>query len=136
MNANEILNNFKEEFKVQSGCEISSYLGSNNIIKVKGKINCILYIKVAANESKKAFWGIRANKLNELKNEKLPGIVILLLNKSSFGYIVKLHTIDKLISNYTWTEAQGDYKVNGIYGIEDGNFSSLNQLLIKLENTI
>jgi len=107
---------------------------SKHIIKLTGSINCLIYVK--ARSKKPYFWGVTANRLEEIKQSGKPWAIVLLCETAQTGYFLTANDTSRYITESIWPlSIDGDCKVSPSklrYNIPFSSFNEFIELLLEL----
>ncbi len=87
---------------------------TNNIIELKGNINCLIYCKIRSGPPYQ--WGITTNRINELKSSRKKWFIILLFETSNNGYLLTANDVERYLNEKLWPigsdRNKNEYKIS------------------------
>ena len=114
----QIVSNFKRELEKQFNLSVKFTSISRQVFEIDGAIKCLLYVK--ARSAHPIRWGVTANVINCLKDQKIPWAVILLFLSHESGYLLFSDDVEYYIKHVWPLGSDGDYKPS------EGNYLSRN----------
>ena len=104
---------------------------SKQVFEINGLKNCLIYVKSRSDYPLK--WGVTANVIHRLNDQRLPWFVILLFLSHETGYFLDSDDVDYYIRNVWPLGSDGDYKpAEGTYLNKNSPFSSVETCINQL----
>ncbi len=124
----QIVSNFKRELENQFNLRVKFTSISRQVFEIDGAVKCLLYVK--ARSAHPIRWGVTANIINRLKDQKIPWAVILLLLSHESGYLLSSGDVEYYIKHVWPLGSDGDYKLSeGTYLSRNHPFNSMTSLM-------
>ena len=102
------------------------------MFEIEGDNKCLLYVK--GRSAHPIRWGVTANVINRLKDQKLPWAVILLFLSHESGYLLSSDDVEYYIKNVWPLGSDGDYKPSeGNYLSRNSPFNSMASLMDEIK---
>jgi hypothetical protein len=128
----QIVSNFKRELEDQFKLSVKFTSISRQVFELEGATKCLLYVK--ARSAHPIRWGVTANVINRLKDQKLPWAVILLFLSHESGYLLLPDDVEYYIKNVWPLGSDGDYKPSeGNYLSRNNPFNSMASLMEEMK---
>jgi hypothetical protein len=128
----QIVSNFKREIENYFNLTLRVTSISRQVFAIDKENKCLLYVK--ARSAYPIRWGVTANVIDRLKNQKLSYAVVLLFLSHQSGYILSSDDVEYYIKNVWPLGSDGDYKpAEGNYLSRNNPFDSLVSLLEEIK---
>jgi len=131
----EIVSNFKRELDNQSNLTVNSTPISRQVFEIDGAVKCLLYVKARSGHPLR--WGVTANVIKRLEDQKIPWVVILLFLSHESGYLLLSDEVEYYIKHVWPLGSDGDYKPSpGRYLSRNHPYNSTASLMEKMKGNI
>jgi hypothetical protein len=120
----EIVLNFRSDIEKRFKLIVKTTAISRQVYEIESTKKCLLYVK--ARSAYPIRWGVTANLIRRLKDQKLPWAVLLFYLSHESGYVLTSDDVDFYIKKVWPLGADGDYKTS------EGTYLSRNEPLVSL----
>jgi hypothetical protein len=128
----QIVANFRRELESKFQLPVKLTSISRQVFEIGLDRKCLLYVK--ARSALPIRWGVTANVIARLKEQKMPWWVVLLYFTHESGYLLKSDDVDYYIKNIWPLGSDGDYKPSeGNYLKRNDPFNSIGSMIKELK---
>lgn len=122
----QIVTDFVSALRKAQGLTVNRSAVSQNVFEVGGPVQCLLYVKGRAEAPYR--WGVTANVVEQLKQQKLRWFTVLLYESKDTGYLLSSADVLYYIKNVWPLAGDGDYKpATGTYLSRNAPFASISE---------